>query len=68
MQASFGTADKGLYIYTFIAFCDTLFDINDKAGEALATRTKNNNDNDQRQNRIAEPFMFASHLHACRTG
>ena len=48
-----------LYIHTFTAFCDTLFDINDKAGEAPATRTKNNSDNvDERQNRIAEPFMF----------
>lgn len=61
MQASFGTADEGLYIHTFTAFCDTLLlDINDKAGEAPALFTKNDNDDniDQRQKRIAEPFMF----------
>ena len=60
VQASFGTADKGLYIHTFPAFCDTLFDVNNKAGEAPATSTKNTNDdnNHQRQNRIAEPFIF----------
>ena len=46
--------------------CDTFDDINDEAGEVLATQTNdNNNDNNNNEEREAEsPFLHLIFMHA----